>query len=217
MVFGMLSGVENLIIDVGIVVVILLILKMLKIPMIITFGEKSTCVRNEQLIDKENIFNKFLLKIGLLKTGHDEKEKMIDEEVKKGLQEVKIVAGEVSEGTRETIRYCLDEKKIKVLVVAGHKLKCPTENLEGFIANPNFKLRILEERPKHHKAIIGQSVLLEEYHAPNEPYKKALAIEKAYAEILDYHNEEFESLFREAQEIKSPKDLHEKIVCLIEQ
>jgi hypothetical protein len=303
MVFNIFVG--NLIIDIGVVIVILLILKIFKIPMIIALGEKSTCVRNEELKDEKNIFNKFLSKIGLSKkTGHEWKIQIIDKEIRNGLQEIRIVAGEISEGTRKTIDHCLKEgylfswedvpgndsgiliefltqkfsidwlktakiekigdgktiritteKKslslrlnsektkvnleiddgrtdeftvkiekgklniykegIRVFVVSGRELGCPTEDLKKFITNPKFKLRTLEKRPKSHKTIIGRNILLEEFHAPGEPYKKALGIEKPFTNILDYHNEDFESLFSEAQEIKSPKDLQEKTVCLL--
>jgi len=204
------SGIGSLVIDVGIVIVILVVLKMLKIPIVVDpFGEKSVHLRNEQSKDKDRIFNKFWLK-----TGREWKKEIIDKEVKKGLQEIKIVAGEIYEGTRETIRYCLEEKRMKVFIVAEQGLKCPTEDLKEFIANPNFKLRISDKRPEHHKTIIGQNILLEEYHTRHDPYKKALGIENAYADVLEYHNDIFNSIFRDAQEIKSDLDLDEKTVCI---
>jgi len=33
--------------------------------------------------------------------------------------------------------------------------------MKEFIANPNFKLRISDRRPEHHKTIIGQNLLLD--------------------------------------------------------
>lgn len=218
MLFSM-SGVVGIIVDIGIVVMILLILRMLKIPIITSpFGERRVQLRNEQLRDNENnnIFRTFWRYIRPLRTGREWKKEMIDKEVKKGLQGISIVAGEISEGTRETIRYCLTDKKIKVSIVAGRVLECPTKDLRGFIEGPEglkFKLRILKDRPKHHKTIIGQDILLEEFHPPGEPYKKALGIENAYDKTLDPHIEEFDSLFQKAQEIKSVEDLDKYTVC----
>jgi hypothetical protein len=50
---------------------------------------------------------------------------------------------------------------MKVFIVAEQGLKCPTEDLKEFIANSNFKLRISDKRPEHHKTIIGQNILLD--------------------------------------------------------
>lgn len=217
MLFSM-SGVVGIIVDIGIVVMILLILRILKIPIITSpFGERRVQLWNEQLRDNENnnIFRTFWRYIRPFKTGREWKKEMIDKEVKKGLQEIKMVAGEISGGTRETIIHSL-RKGNKVLVVAGCNLKCPTKDLKEFIKNPNFKLRISEKRPEHHKTIIGQNILLEEFHPPGEPYKKALGIENASDKTLDPHIEEFDSLFQKAQEIKSAEDLDKKTTCVIE-
>lgn len=284
MLFSM-SGVVGIIVDIGIVVMILLILRMLKIPIISSpFGERRVQLWNEQLrgkgeylfsvgaeleeglnkgiisdklkdifntkgfplfgnakvtkvkanewiisneekfiVTKEdgklnickdnNIFRLFWRYIRPSKTGHEWKKERIDKGVEKGLQGISIVAGEISGGTRETIRYSLKVKEIKVSIVAGRVLECPTEDLKGFIEDSKFKLRILKDRPKHHKAIIGQDILLEEFHPPGEPYKKALGIENAYDKTLDPHIEEFDSLFQKAQEIKSVEDLDKYTVC----
>lgn len=287
MLFSM-SGVVGIIVDIGIVVMILLILRMLKIPIITSpFGGRSVQLWNEQLRDKseylfsvgaeaeleeglnkgiisdklKDIFNtkgfplfgnakvtkvkanewiinneeKFIVTkedgklnickdnnifrifwwryIQSFKTGREWKMERIDKGVKKGLTGISIAAGEISGGTRETIRYCLKIKKIKVSIVAGHVLECPIEDLKEFIKDPKFKLRILKDRPKHHKTIIGRDILLEEFHPPGEPYKKALGIENAYDKTLDPHIEEFDSLFQKAQEIKSVEDLDKYTVC----